>query len=88
MPLIPTDTFERPELFDEYTRRQYEAKAPHRNPFGKEEEPEKFLDFDVFTKIEVLYQLSQWTFCNPNRIRELMPADEDETYWVGMPRHT
>ena len=69
-------------MFDEYTRRQYEAKAPHRNPFGKEEEPKKFLDFDIFTKLEVLYQLSQWTFCNPTRIRENMPADEDETYWV------
>ena len=41
----------RPEIFDEYTRRQYVAKAPHRNPFGTEEEPAKFNDFDIFTKV-------------------------------------
>jgi hypothetical protein len=34
------------EIFDEYTRRQYVAKAPERNPFGTEEEPAKFTDFD------------------------------------------
>ncbi|ESZ93637.1 hypothetical protein SBOR_5986 [Sclerotinia borealis F-4128] len=28
-----------PEIFDEYTRRQYVAKAPERNPYGTEEEP-------------------------------------------------
>ena len=28
-----------PAIFDEYTRRQYVAKAPERNPFGEEEEP-------------------------------------------------
>jgi hypothetical protein len=39
-----------PEIFDEYTRRQYMAKAPQRNPFGTEEEPAKFMDFDSFTK--------------------------------------
>jgi hypothetical protein len=41
----------RPELFDEYTRRQYVAKAPDRNPFGTEEEAAKFSEFDVFTKV-------------------------------------
>ena len=40
-----------PEIFDEYTRRQYQAKAPHRNPFGDEEEPTKFVEFDIFTKV-------------------------------------
>lgn len=68
------------EIFDEYTRRQYQAKAPRRNPFGDEEEPEKFADFDVFTKIKVLHQLSIWTLNNPNPIRERM-AEEDETEW-------
>ena len=46
--------FPRPELFDEYTRRQYVAKAPQRNPFGVEEEPAKFTEFDVFTKVRGL----------------------------------
>lgn len=72
-----------PELFDEYTRRQYVAKAPERNPFGTEEEPAHFKDFDVFTKIKVLQQLSIWTFNNPDRIRERMEEqkDSEQTYW-------
>lgn len=41
----------RPEIFDEYVRRQYVAKAPRRNPFGVEEEPAKFAEFDIFTKV-------------------------------------
>ena len=40
-----------PEIFDEYTRRQFVAKAPERNPFGIEEEPAKFTEFDTFTKV-------------------------------------
>lgn len=39
------------ELFDEYTRRQYLAKAPEKNPFGDDETPLKFADFDVFKKV-------------------------------------
>ncbi|KAI4609063.1 hypothetical protein J4E80_008810 [Alternaria sp. BMP 0032] len=71
-----------PEIFDEYTRRQYVAKAPTRNPFGEEEEPNKFHDFDVFTKIRVLQQLSVWTLNNPNTIREKIGAtDSEQTLW-------
>ncbi|KAH6678388.1 hypothetical protein B0J14DRAFT_321330 [Halenospora varia] len=72
-----------PEIFDEYTRRQYVAKAPDRNPFGVEEEPAKFGDFDTFTKIRVLQQLTQWTMGNPDRIRERMEEqkDTDQTIW-------
>ncbi|CAK43880.1 hypothetical protein CBS115989_10265 [Aspergillus niger] len=70
--------------FDEYTRRQYNAKAPHiPNPFGYEEVPKRFLDFDVFLKLRVLHQLSIWTFWNPDRIREKMPEqrESDQTEW-------
>ncbi|KAI4924586.1 hypothetical protein J4E85_007702 [Alternaria conjuncta] len=71
-----------PEIFDEYTRRQYVAKAPAQNPFGEEEEPNKFHDFDVFTKIRVLQQLSVWTLNNPNTIREKIGAtDSEQTLW-------
>ncbi|MCJ1404412.1 hypothetical protein MMC11_007637 [Xylographa trunciseda] len=72
-----------PELFDEYTRRQYTAKAPSRNPFGIEEVPNKFADFDVFTKLRVLVQLSQWTLINADRMREKMSEtkDTDQTQW-------
>lgn len=50
-PSCPSLTVNRPELFDEYTRRQYVAKAPDRNPFGTEEEPANFNEFDIFTKV-------------------------------------
>lgn len=76
----------RPEIFNEYTRRQYVAKAPHRNPFGIEEEPKKFADFDIFTKLKVLVQLSQWTLNNAERIREKMEERgeaEQALSWVG-----
>lgn len=70
--------------FDEYTRRQYNAKAPHiPNPFGYDEVPNKFADFDVFLKLRVLHQLSIWTFWNPDRIRDKMPEqrETDQTQW-------
>jgi hypothetical protein len=73
------------ENFDEYTRRQYNAKAPHLvNPFGYDEEPNKFRDFDVFLKLQVLHRLSQWTLWNPDRIREKMPEQKEteQTQWV------
>lgn len=73
------------EIFDEYTRRQYEAKAPLRNPFGIEEEPNKFLEFDVFTKVRVLHQLSVWTLGNADRIRQPMleQTEREQTSWVS-----
>ncbi|KAF2832986.1 hypothetical protein CC86DRAFT_364982 [Ophiobolus disseminans] len=70
------------DIFDEYTRRQYVAKAPDRNPFGIEEDPDRFDDFDVYTKIKVLQQLSTWTLNNPNSIRERLAAtDGEQTLW-------
>ena len=73
-----------PEIFDEYTRRQYVAKAPSRNPYGTDEEPAKFAEFDVFTKLRVLFQLSQWTLINADRMREKMleTKDTEQTQWV------
>lgn len=39
------------EIFDEYTRRQFVAKDSEINPFGTDETPAKFAQFDVFTKV-------------------------------------
>ncbi|KAL2423402.1 hypothetical protein ABEF95_008175 [Exophiala dermatitidis] len=82
------------DIWDEYTRRQYLAKAPHLNPYGDEEQPKRFRDFDIFTKIRVLHQLTVWTFWNPDRIREKMPEhprEVDQTEWrieeFGYDRH-
>ena len=60
------------------------AKAPDRNPFGSDEEPKKFAEFDVFTKLRVLVQLSQWTLINAERMRERMSEtkDTEQTQWV------
>ncbi|KAL8805647.1 MAG: hypothetical protein Q9200_005336 [Gallowayella weberi] len=72
-----------PEIFDEYTRRQYVAKAPEMNPFGCEETPNKFADFNIFTKLSVLCQLSRWTFVNADRMREKMSVatDAEQMQW-------
>ncbi|KAI1375539.1 hypothetical protein F4677DRAFT_109364 [Hypoxylon crocopeplum] len=71
------------DLFDEYTRRQYVAKAPDRNPFGTAETPVKFEDFDIITKIKILQQLTQWVMLHPERIRERMDEQKpsDQTEW-------
>lgn len=74
------------DIWDEYTRRQYQAKAPHLNPYGEEEQPRKFRDFDIFQKIRVLHQLTVWTFWNPDRLRERMadhPHEAQQLEWVS-----
>ncbi|KAH9835074.1 PHD-finger [Teratosphaeria destructans] len=70
-----------PDIFDEYARRQYLAKAPHRNPFGDDDDPKPFHDMDVYTRIRVLHSLSTWTLGNAMRIRDAMSADEDPVNW-------
>ncbi|KAK2873802.1 hypothetical protein FQN49_002048 [Arthroderma sp. PD_2] len=69
--------------FEEYTRRQYFAKAPLRNPFGDEEAPLKFHQLDIFQRIRVLQQLSAWTLWNPDRFRERMQEqkESDQIQW-------
>lgn len=63
------------------------AKAPDRNPFGIDEEPQKFAEFNVFLKLKVLVQLSQWTLINADRMRERMPEvkENEQTQWVRTP---
>ncbi|OAP60885.1 hypothetical protein AYL99_05887 [Fonsecaea erecta] len=82
------------DIWDEYTRRQYLAKAPQLNPYGDAEEPKRFRDFDICTKIRVLHQLTIWTFWNPDRLREKMtehPREIDQIEWrieeFGYDRH-
>ncbi|KAL9038689.1 MAG: hypothetical protein Q9180_002981 [Flavoplaca navasiana] len=72
-----------PAIFDEYTRRQYVAKAPDINPFGTDETPKNFDEFDIFTKLSVLCQLSRWTFAHPDRMREKMSetGDNEQIQW-------
>lgn len=78
------------EIWDDYTRRQYVAKAPARSPYGDDTAPNKFRDFDIFTKIRVIHQLTVWTLWNPDRMREKMPEDKegDQIEWVCSRSHT
>lgn len=77
------------DLFDEYTRRQFLAKAPSKNLFGPAEEPPlRFAEFDVFTKIRVLQLMTQLIMMNPEKLREKTEEhkDADQTNWVrGLP---
>ncbi|KAK0754088.1 hypothetical protein B0T18DRAFT_386017 [Schizothecium vesticola] len=70
-------------LFDEYTRRQFLAKAPEKNLFGTDETPARFADFDVFTKLRVLHGMTQIILMNPERLRERTEEqkDTDQTSW-------
>lgn len=40
-----------PEIFDEQTRKLFQARSPTWNPFGGAEVPVRFDEFDVFTKV-------------------------------------
>ncbi|KAK5628229.1 hypothetical protein RRF57_003944 [Xylaria bambusicola] len=67
------------DLFDEYTRRQYVAKAPDRNPFGNDETPAKFNDFDAALKVGSLLVLTIISLLTLNiKIRVLQQL----TQWV------
>ncbi|KAI9171903.1 hypothetical protein HJFPF1_01394 [Paramyrothecium foliicola] len=72
-------------IFDDQARKQYLALAPLRNPFGNGDDPNKFSNFDVFTKIRVMQQLTQWSMRHPERIREKMDEQRDieQTEWVS-----
>lgn len=81
-----TDNFDSIENWDRTARTQYEYKLtgkPH--PYGNEEEPNKFRDFHVFTKLRVLYRLCQWTLWNPDNMKKHFPeAKETDQFldWV------
>lgn len=80
-----SQTIYRLDLFDEYTRRQFLAKAPAKNAFGPPEElPLRFADFDVYTKIRVLQSMTQLIMMNPEKLREKSEEhkDTDQTNWV------
>ncbi|KAM5356341.1 hypothetical protein ACJ41O_002987 [Fusarium nematophilum] len=71
------------DIFDDQARKQFLNKSPGYNPFGDDETPVKFNDFDIFTKIRVLQQLTQWTMIHPERVREKMEEQKDveQTSW-------
>jgi hypothetical protein len=73
------------DLFDDYSRRQFLAKTPDKNPFGPADEPPlHFMEFDIYTKIRVLQMMTQLIMMNPEKLRE--KTDEhnvtDQTGWV------
>ena len=83
--LLSLADFSSHDIWDEYTRRQYRSKAPDRNPYGEDEEPKRFRDFDIFTRLRILHQLTVWTMWNPDRFREKMvdhQREVDQLEWV------
>ncbi|KAJ4860136.1 PHD-finger domain-containing protein [Trichoderma breve] len=69
--------------FDDQARRQYILKSPDSNPFGNEDEPKGFADLDIFTKIRVMQQFTQWIMIRPELLREKMKEQKDteQTTW-------
>ncbi|OAQ81420.1 phd finger domain-containing protein [Purpureocillium lilacinum] len=65
------------DIFNDQMRKQYLAKSPDSNPFGDEDAPRNFADLDVFTKIKVLQQLTQWVMIHPERLRDKMEEQKD-----------
>ncbi|KAI6754403.1 hypothetical protein HG530_012917 [Fusarium avenaceum] len=72
------------EIFDDQARKQFINRSPNCNPFGSGETPLSFNDFDVFTKIRVMQQLTQWVMLHPERIRDKMEEQRDieQTSWA------
>ncbi|KAL7930936.1 hypothetical protein V8C35DRAFT_283151 [Trichoderma chlorosporum] len=71
------------ESFDNQARRQYILKSPDSNPFGDEDDPKSFADLDVFAKIRVMQQFTQWIMIRPELLREKMKEQKDteQTTW-------
>ncbi|KAH6610969.1 phd-finger domain-containing [Trichoderma cornu-damae] len=69
--------------FDDQARRQYMLKSADLNPFGDEVAPKAFADLDVFTKIRVMQQFTQWIMIRPELLREKMKEQKDteQTTW-------
>ncbi|UKZ66838.1 uncharacterized protein TrAtP1_008006 [Trichoderma atroviride] len=72
------------EAFDNQARMQYVLRSPESNPFGDEDAPKSFSDLDVFTKIKVMQQFTQWIMARPELLREKMKEQKDteQTSWV------
>ncbi|PTB39749.1 hypothetical protein M441DRAFT_48880 [Trichoderma asperellum CBS 433.97] len=71
------------EAFDNQARMQYVLRSPESNPFGDENAPKAFSDLDVFTKIKVMQQFTQWIMTRPELLREKMKEQKDteQTSW-------
>ncbi|KAM0422949.1 hypothetical protein ACHAPD_001419 [Fusarium lateritium] len=72
------------EILDDQMRKQFANRSPNYNPFGSADAPQKFNDFDIFTKIKVMQQLTQWVMIYPERIRDKMEEQKDaeQTSWA------
>lgn len=74
----------RSEDFDAFARRQYVAKDPERNPFGVDEQPLSFLDFNIWSQICILQRFSAWVFHYPDRVRDRMQhGEQEQLQWVS-----
>ncbi|KAF3928868.1 hypothetical protein ABW20_dc0106102 [Dactylellina cionopaga] len=71
------------EMFDDYTRRQYVAKSPAKNPFGMEPDPNSFYSLQPENRVRVLHQLCMWILAKPEAFRDKVDPHKmiDNTDW-------
>ncbi|KAL6896279.1 Sfi1 spindle body domain-containing protein [Trichoderma longibrachiatum] len=69
--------------FDDQARKQYLLRSPDTNPFGDDDAPKSFAELDVFSKIRVMQQFTQWAMIRPELLREKMKEQKDteQTTW-------
>ena len=65
------------DLFDEYARRQFVAKDPNYNPFGRDETPARFDEFDVFTKVRLA---TRAVYPSINAVHQTLTQDRFECF--------
>ncbi|RPA77976.1 hypothetical protein BJ508DRAFT_416798 [Ascobolus immersus RN42] len=69
------------EQLDEVARGQWRYRLLTSGPFGDEDEPNKFTEFDMETKLDVIHQLSLWVLVRSDKLRALLSPDQKETDW-------
>ncbi|KAF2859843.1 hypothetical protein K470DRAFT_91385 [Piedraia hortae CBS 480.64] len=67
-------------IFSDQLRNQYRRRGPHLNPFGDRESPIDFNELDIFTRVKVLHQLSNWALAAPKALRTEDPKEERDSY--------
>ncbi|PHH84300.1 hypothetical protein CDD83_2178 [Cordyceps sp. RAO-2017] len=71
------------EILDDQLRKLYLTRAPASTLLGDEENPHTFCSLDIFAKIKVLQQLTQWAMLYPEKLRDKMEEQKDteQTTW-------
>lgn len=74
-----------PDTWEQYLRRLYARREPDNTIWGTEEEPKAWVELGWQNRLEVLYNLCEWNFQNPLRVRQSMKDDSDDYTWRTVP---